>query len=175
MKKILIILLLSFSSGVVVLNNVIIAKLGGVSMCYVAVTHWSTHMQHGVFPLPWNNYVAEYNIKNKAAALVDEFEVGLQIDVGVMLYASLFEDRPFDDAARVTSVLLDAGANINYVSPVNGCTFVRNLIVNDAIQAANYLLDKGADLSISNPQSRYPICSESAESILERYPLIREK
>lgn len=124
--------------------------------------------------MPWNNYIAGYNIEHNASALVEELEVDLQSDVGVMLYASLFEDRPFEDAARLTSVLLNAGANINYINPISGCTFVRNLIVNDATQAANYLLDKGADLSITNSESKYPICFDDVTTILERYPLIKE-
>lgn len=106
--------------------------------------------------------------------MIEEFEVKQGVDVGIMLQASVAEDISFDDAARLTGVLLDAGADINYVNRHSGCTFVRILIGNEAIRGANYLLDRGADLSITDPQSKHRLCSDDAASILERYPLIRQ-
>ena len=175
MKKIVTTLILSIVLVVVLLNNMMIAQTSASRLSFIAVTNWPTHFEYAVLPFPWNSYVAEYYIKKKAGALIEEFEVKQGVDVGIMLYASLAEDISFDDAVRLTSVLLDAGADINYVNRHSGCTFVRNLIANEAIRAANYLLSKGADLSITDPQRKHRICSDDVASILERFPGIEMK
>ena len=114
------------------INIYAISYLGGIQLPFIALTPWQGHMEYGVLPMPINNSVAEYYLKKNVA---EEYQERHHTNIGFILYASLFPDVSFEDAVRVTDILLHAGADINFIDPLSGCTYVRNLISAEHIRA----------------------------------------
>ncbi len=154
------------------LNILLIARLNAITIPFIALTPWTQHHEFGVIPLPLNNSISTYLIEKRAVNLVRELESEFGSDISLILYLTLDPDIAYKDAENLANILIKAGADINYKSPINGCTPVRNLIASENFKAAGYLLRKGADLSIraENQKNENNICSLSVESLYIKYP-----
>ena len=149
-----------------------ISRLSTITIPFVALTPWNQQYEFGILPLPFNNLIAEYLIKKKASELVKALENEYKSDISTILYSSRYPSINYDDAERITDIYIQAGANINFINPVNGCTPVRNLIAGDNFKAVNYLLSLGADLSIRVDKEQKDLCTLTLAEVYSRYPQI---
>ena len=170
MKKLLV-----FIFAVFVCNIYIIFKSTFITIPKIAILPWYKHLSYGVIPTPVNNVFAQYIIYLRSEKLVQDMQ-GDIYNAGVDSIFYLFVDENVN-ALKVKELVrnfITYGADINFKYPHSGCTPVRNLLANNMIVEANYLLSLGADLSVSSKVEKKPsnICSFSVDDIYAQFPSV---
>ena len=165
--------LLSFILVLFFLNTYLIFEKTVITIPKIAILPWCQHFEYGVIPTPLNNMISQYIIDLRGKELVQDMQ-GEIYNSSIDSIYSLFIDDEVDqkDVRGLVEKFIAYGADINFKYDHSGCTPVRNLLANDMVEEANYLLSLGADLSISSGAEKNPvnICSLDADDIYAKYP-----
>ena len=143
-------------------------------LSYLYFWDWKHHYQHGLIPMPINKILIKYIIYNDLPLFIKKLEDDENLGLDYILSLSDIFVREKNQIFNFTDDLILNGADVNYTYKNSGCSLVRNSLISEDYEIANYLISKGADLSLVSKNKKFEklTCGMTVEQLYRNYPAI---